>query len=75
MQAMIRKMDVQTVPAILYTANLHRLDDLKKEAIEYINDHAKSVMESDKWQQYILDNPLLLEQLYKSLVSKTCKPL
>lgn len=71
---MIRKMDVQTVPAILHTANLHRLDDLKKEAIEYINNNAKNVMQSDKWKQYILtDNPLLLEQLYKSLLSKTCK--
>lgn len=47
----------------LILADLHSAEHLKMQAIDYINQHANEVMESEGWKTLVKDYPPLLEQV------------
>lgn len=59
----------------LILADLHSAEHLKMQAIDYINQHANEVMESEGWKTLVKDYPPLLEQVFKALATQSTPPI
>uniref|UniRef100_A0A915ARD4 Speckle-type POZ protein n=3 Tax=Ascarididae TaxID=6250 RepID=A0A915ARD4_PARUN len=59
----------------LILADLHSAEQLKQQAIDYINVHANEIMESDGWSCLVKDHPPLLAEVFRALATQQTPPI
>ncbi|NWT75945.1 SPOP protein, partial [Prunella himalayana] len=64
--------DGQNAAEILILADLHSADQLKTQAVDFINYHASDVMETSGWKSMVVSHPHLVAEAYRSLASAQC---
>ncbi|VDD86892.1 unnamed protein product [Enterobius vermicularis] len=59
----------------LILADLHSAEQLKQQAIDYINVHANEIMESDGWEILVKEHPPLLAEVFRALATQQTPPV
>jgi speckle-type POZ protein len=59
----------------LILADLHSAEQLKVHAIQYINNHANDVMDSEGWKALVDSHPPLLACIYRVLATQQTPPI
>ncbi|KAA8585429.1 hypothetical protein FQN60_004123 [Etheostoma spectabile] len=65
-------LSVENAAEILILADLHSADQLKTQAVDFINYHAADVMETLSWKSMVISHPHLVAEAYHSLASAQC---
>ncbi|XP_033367385.1 speckle-type POZ protein, partial [Parus major] len=65
-------LSVENAAEILILADLHSADQLKTQAVDFINYHASDVMETSGWKSMVVSHPHLVAEAYRSLASAQC---
>ncbi|XP_036282233.1 speckle-type POZ protein-like [Pipistrellus kuhlii] len=68
-EALSSQLSVENAAEMLTLADFHSADQLKTQAVDFINSHAEDVMETEGWQEMVASNPSLVTELYCSLAS------
>ena len=72
-ESMLTNIGVDSAAKVFYFADLHQLDGLKEQTLQFIAEYPKEVRKSDGWAQYIKPNVELFEQIFdyfESLLSQ-----
>uniref|UniRef100_A0A669EPJ4 Speckle type BTB/POZ protein n=1 Tax=Oreochromis niloticus TaxID=8128 RepID=A0A669EPJ4_ORENI len=70
--ALCTNLSVENAAEILILADLHSADQLKTQAVDFINFHAADVMETSGWKSMVISHPHLVAEAYHSLASAQC---
>ncbi|NXI22867.1 SPOP protein, partial [Sterrhoptilus dennistouni] len=70
--ALCSNLSVDNAAEILILADLHSADQLKTQAVDFINYHASDVMETSGWKSMVASHPHLVAEAYRSLASAQC---
>ncbi|RXN12777.1 speckle-type POZ -like isoform X2 [Labeo rohita] len=70
--ALCTSLSVENAAEILILADLHSADQLKTQAVDFINYHASDVMETSGWKSMVASHPHLVAEAYRSLASAQC---
>ncbi|XP_071398303.1 speckle-type POZ protein-like, partial [Centroberyx affinis] len=70
--ALCTSLSVENAAEILILADLHSADQLKTQAVDFINYHAADVMETSGWKSMVASHPHLVAEAYRSLASAQC---
>ncbi|XP_062977550.1 speckle-type POZ protein-like [Elgaria multicarinata webbii] len=70
--ALCSNLSVENAAEILILADLHSTDQLKTQAVDFINYHASDVMETSGWKSMVVSHPHLVAEAYRSLASAQC---
>uniref|UniRef100_A0A665WL08 Speckle-type POZ protein n=1 Tax=Echeneis naucrates TaxID=173247 RepID=A0A665WL08_ECHNA len=70
--ALCTSLSVENAAEILILADLHSADQLKTQAVDFINYHAAEVMETAGWKSMVGSHPHLVAEAYRSLASAQC---
>ncbi|KAG8140125.1 hypothetical protein E2320_002846, partial [Naja naja] len=70
--ALCSNLSVENAAEILILADLHSADQLKTQAVDFINYHASDVMETAGWKSMVVSHPHLVAEAYRSLASAQC---
>ncbi|CAB1312124.1 unnamed protein product [Coregonus sp. 'balchen'] len=70
--ALCTSLSVENAAEILILADLHSADQLKTQAVDFINYHAAEVMETAGWKSMVASHPHLVAEAYRSLASAQC---
>ncbi|KAK6312059.1 hypothetical protein J4Q44_G00177230 [Coregonus suidteri] len=70
--ALCTSLSVENTAEILILADLHSADQLKTQAVDFINYHAAEVMETSGWKSMVASHPHLVAEAYRSLASAQC---
>ncbi|KAG5854793.1 hypothetical protein ANANG_G00041510 [Anguilla anguilla] len=70
--ALCTSLSVENAAEILILADLHSADQLKTQAVDFINYHAAEVMETSGWKSMVASHPHLVAEAYRSLASAQC---
>ncbi|XP_059547787.1 LOW QUALITY PROTEIN: speckle-type POZ protein-like [Myotis daubentonii] len=68
-EALSRHLSEEVAAEMLTLADLHRADQLKPQAVDFINSHAEDVLETEGWQAMVGSHPHLVAEMYRSLAS------
>ncbi|XP_036282234.1 speckle-type POZ protein-like [Pipistrellus kuhlii] len=68
-EALSSQLSVENAAEMLTLADLHSADQLKTQAVDFINSHAEDVMDTEGFQEKVASNPSLVTELYRSLAS------
>ncbi|PIO41026.1 hypothetical protein AB205_0193970 [Aquarana catesbeiana] len=71
-EALCSNLSVENAAEILILADLHSADQLKTQAVDFINYHASDVMETSGWKSMVVSHPHLVAEAYRSLASAQC---
>ncbi|XP_053316217.1 uncharacterized protein LOC128483921 [Spea bombifrons] len=71
-EALCSNLSVENAAEILILADLHSADQLKTQAVDFINYHASDVMETAGWKSMVVSHPHLVAEAYRSLASAQC---
>jgi len=75
-EALCNGLTVENVCDVLILADLHSAEQLKAQAIEFINTrHVTDVMETSGWKQMVANNPHLIAEAFKALASQQIPPM
>lgn len=75
-EALCNSLTVENVSEILILADLHSAEQLKAQAIEFINTrHVTDVMETAGWKQMVSSNPHLIAEAFKALATQQIPPM
>ncbi|CAM9847680.1 speckle-type POZ protein-like [Petromyzon marinus] len=74
-EALCLNLSVDNVADTLILADLHSAEQLKAQAIEFINSHAADVMETPGWKAMIRSHPHLVADAFRALATAQCPPL
>lgn len=75
-EALFNSLSVDNVSEVLILADLHSAEQLKAQAIEFINNrHATDVMETPGWKQMVSSNPHLVAEAFKALATQQIPPM
>jgi len=77
-EALCSSLSTDNVADVLILADLHSADQLKAQAIDYINTccrHATDVMESQGWQAMIRSHPHLIAEAFRALATQQTPPM
>jgi len=75
-EALCNGLTVENVSEVLILADLHSADQLKAQAIEFINTrHVTDVMETGSWKQMVASHPHLIAEAFKALASQQIPPM
>jgi speckle-type POZ protein len=67
---------VENVCDVLKIADLHSAEQLKAQAIEFINTrHVTDVMETLGWKEMVKSHPHLIAEAFKALASQQIPPM
>ena len=72
---MLRSIDLESAAKLFVIADLHHLDELKLQAMDFINRNPRKVMDTDGWKLYLKSRPDLIEELYGNLADRTVSGL
>ncbi|GLD49007.1 speckle-type POZ protein-like isoform X2, partial [Lates japonicus] len=70
--ALCTSLSVENAAEILILADLHSADQLRTQAVDFINYHAADVMETSGWKSMVISHPHLVAEAYHSLASAQC---
>ncbi|MBZ3874357.1 ATP-binding cassette sub-family G member 2 [Sciurus carolinensis] len=70
--ALCSNLSVENAAEILILADLHNADQLKTQAVDFINYHASDVLETSGWKSMVVSHPHLVAEAYRSLASAQC---
>uniref|UniRef100_A0A8C1JDS6 Uncharacterized protein n=1 Tax=Cyprinus carpio TaxID=7962 RepID=A0A8C1JDS6_CYPCA len=73
-EALCNSLSVENVADILILADLHSAEQLKAQAIDFINSHAADIMETAGWKAMIQSHPHLVAEAFRALASAQCTP-
>lgn len=59
----------------LILADLHSADQLKAQAVDFINIHANEVMDTQGWKSLVKEHPPLLAEVFRALATQQTPPL
>ncbi|XP_034395602.1 LOW QUALITY PROTEIN: speckle-type POZ protein [Cyclopterus lumpus] len=65
-------LSAENAAEVLVLADLHCAEQLKTQAVDFINDHAADVMETSSWKSMVASRPHLVAEAYHSLASAQC---
>jgi len=75
-EALCNGLTVENVSDVLILADLHSAEQLKAQAIEFINTrHVTDVMETAGWKQMVASHPHLIAEAFKALASQQIPPM
>jgi len=75
-EALCNSLTVENVSEVLILADLHSAEQLKAQAIEFINNrHATDVMETSGWKRMVSSNPHLVAEAFKALATQQIPPM
>ncbi|XP_023336912.1 speckle-type POZ protein A [Eurytemora carolleeae] len=75
-EALCNGLTVENVSEVLILADLHSAEQLKAQAIEFINTrHVTDVMETGSWKQMVGSHPHLIAEAFKALASQQIPPM
>jgi len=75
-EALCNGLTVDNVSDVLILADLHSAEQLKAQAIEFINTrHVTDVMETAGWKQMVASHPHLIAEAFKALASQQIPPM
>ncbi|KAL6044150.1 hypothetical protein STEG23_019830 [Scotinomys teguina] len=67
--ALCRDLSVENASHTLFLADLHRAEQLKSQALDFITAHASEVSETSSWKKMVGSYPHLVDEAYRSLAS------
>ncbi|EPQ11801.1 Speckle-type POZ protein B [Myotis brandtii] len=68
-EALSRQLCEENAAEMLTLADLHSADQLKTQAVDFINSHAEGVLETSGWQAMVTSHPHLVAEVNCSLAS------
>ncbi|XP_061413326.1 speckle-type POZ protein isoform X2 [Lethenteron reissneri] len=68
-EALCTNLSVENVAETLILADLHSAEQLKAQAIDFINSHATDVMETAGWKSMVLSHPHLVADAFRALAT------
>ncbi|XP_053117462.1 speckle-type POZ protein-like isoform X2 [Hemicordylus capensis] len=71
-EALCSNLSVENVADILILADLHSAEQLKAQAIDFINSQATDIMETAGWKSMIHSHPHLVAEAFRALASAQC---
>ncbi|RXG73023.1 Protein roadkill [Armadillidium vulgare] len=74
-EALCINLNTENSAEVLILADLHSADQLKAQAIEYINTHATDVMETVGWKSMIQSHPHLIAEAFRALATQQVPPI
>ncbi|XP_046982639.1 protein roadkill [Schistocerca americana] len=74
-EALCTNLSIENAADILILADLHSADQLKAQAIDFINTHATDVMDTQGWKQMILSHPHLIAEAFRALATQQIPPI
>jgi len=75
-EALCNGLTVENVCDVLKIADLHSAEQLKAQAIEFINTrHVTDVMETSGWKEMVKSHPHLIAEAFKALASQQIPPM
>merc|ERR1712227_754571 len=75
-EALCNGLTVENVCDVLILADLHSAEQLKAQAIEFINTrHVTDVMETAGWKQMVVSHPHLIAEAFKALANLQIPPM
>ena len=75
-EALCNSLTVENVSEVLILADLHSAEQLKAQAIEFINNrHATDVMDTAGWKQMVSSNPHLVAEAFRALATQQIPPM
>lgn len=75
-EALCNGLTVDNVSDVLILADLHSAEQLKAQAIEFINNrHVTDVVETAGWKQMVATHPHLIAEAFKALASQQIPPM
>uniref|UniRef100_A0A0A9WJ35 Protein roadkill n=1 Tax=Lygus hesperus TaxID=30085 RepID=A0A0A9WJ35_LYGHE len=74
-EALCTNLSVDNAADTLILADLHSADQLKAQAIDFINTHATDVMETAGWKTMILSHPHLIAEAFRALATQQIPPI
>ena len=73
--ALCANLSIENSPEVLILADLHSAEQLKAQAIDYINIHATDVMETPAWKSMITSHPHLIAEAFRALATQQVPPI
>ncbi|KAK7074227.1 hypothetical protein SK128_022163 [Halocaridina rubra] len=74
-EALCTNLSTENAADVLILADLHSADQLKAQAIEFINTHATDVMETQGWKSMIQSHPHLIAEAFRALATQQIPPI
>uniref|UniRef100_A0A8C8Z317 Speckle type BTB/POZ protein like n=1 Tax=Prolemur simus TaxID=1328070 RepID=A0A8C8Z317_PROSS len=71
-EALCSNLSVENVADTLVLADLHSAEQLKAQAIDFINSQATDIMETAGWKSMIQSHPHLVAEAFRALASAQC---
>ncbi|CAO2597555.1 Speckle-type POZ protein-like [Lemmus lemmus] len=71
-EALCSSLSVENVADTLVLADLHSAEQLKAQAIDFINSQATDIMETPGWKSMIQSHPHLVAEAFRALASAQC---
>ena len=74
-EALCNNLSIEDAANVLILADLHSAEQLKAQAIDYINIHATDVMETPAWKAMITSHPHLIAEAFRALATQQVPPI
>jgi len=74
-EALCTNLSIENAADILILADLHSADQLKAQAIDFINTHATDVMDTIGWKSMITSHPHLIAEAFRALATQQIPPI
>uniref|UniRef100_A0A0N5CB85 Protein roadkill n=1 Tax=Strongyloides papillosus TaxID=174720 RepID=A0A0N5CB85_STREA len=74
-QSLCNNLSAENVCEYFVIGEMYSADALKTNCLEFINMNATDVMNSENWNDFVINHPLLLERLYRNLVQLHRPPI
>ncbi|KAG8330831.1 hypothetical protein J6590_054121 [Homalodisca vitripennis] len=74
-EALCTSLSTENAADILILADLHSADQLKAQAIDFINTHATDIMETGGWRAMIHSHPHLIAEAFRALATQQIPPI
>ncbi|XP_065219097.1 speckle-type POZ protein B isoform X4 [Planococcus citri] len=74
-EALCTNLSIENAADILILADLHSAEQLKAQAIDYINTHATDVMDTAAWKSMITTHPHLIGEAFRALATQQVPPI
>ncbi|XP_055840545.1 protein roadkill-like [Episyrphus balteatus] len=69
-EAIFSGLSIETAATTLALADLHSAEQLKKNTIDFINNHAKEVAKTDEWISLVESQPSLVAETFQALFAQ-----
>ncbi|KAF0306793.1 Protein roadkill [Amphibalanus amphitrite] len=73
--ALCANLSIENSPEVLILADLHSAEQLKAQAIDFVNIHATDVMETPAWKSMITSHPHLIAEAFRALATQQVPPI